>query len=82
MEKVIKEFKIIETDDGFRIEIKGDKEVLRKMLKDFGPQSFFGSRFPFGRGFHFGCGPGFWDWFAGGWCGFWEEAEEEKKTRD
>jgi hypothetical protein len=28
MEKVINEFRVIETDDGFRIEIKGDKEAI------------------------------------------------------
>lgn len=32
-EKVIQEFKIIETDDGYRIEIKGDKEHLRKWME-------------------------------------------------
>jgi len=30
-EKVIQEVRIVETDDGFRIEIKGDKERLRQM---------------------------------------------------
>jgi hypothetical protein len=25
MEKVVNEFKVVETDDGFRIEIKGDE---------------------------------------------------------
>jgi hypothetical protein len=28
MEQVISEVKVIETDDGFRIEIKGDKEKI------------------------------------------------------
>jgi hypothetical protein len=36
MEKVISEFKIIETEDGFRIEIKGDKEAIRRMLSGLG----------------------------------------------
>lgn len=31
MEKVINEFCVIETDDGFRIEIKRDKEAIRQM---------------------------------------------------
>jgi hypothetical protein len=70
MEKVINEFRIIETDDGFRIEIKGDKEAIRQMLHGFG------AGFPFGRGFRFG--PGFWSGF-GGWCGPWQEANSEKK---
>jgi hypothetical protein len=74
MEKVINEFKVVELDDGFRIEIKGDKEAIRRMLRGFGPHSFFGADFPFGRGFSFGFGP-FW----GGWGGPWEWGEEEKK---
>lgn len=81
MEKVINEFRVIETDDGFRIEIKGDKEAIRRMLKGFGPGSFFGAKGPFGRGFRFGFGPGFWGGF-GGWCDPWwqTEAEDEKKS--
>ena len=40
MEEIIHEYKVVETEDGFRIEIKGDKERIREMLK----------RFPFGMG--------------------------------
>ena len=77
MEKVINEFKVIETDDGFRIEIKGDKEAIRRMLSGIGPHNFFGGKPPFGRGFGFGFGfnPGFWGGF-----GPWEGTEEEKKA--
>lgn len=32
-EKVIHEYRVIETDDGFRIEIKGDKERIRKWIE-------------------------------------------------
>ena len=78
MEKIINEFKVIETDDGFRIEIKGDKEAIRRMLRGFGPHSFFGAGGPFGRGFGFGFGP-FWGGF-GGWGDPWEGTEEEKKS--
>ena len=35
-EKVIQEFQIIETDEGFRIELKGDKDMLRRMLFEGG----------------------------------------------
>jgi hypothetical protein len=80
MEKIINEFKVVELDDGFRIEIKGDKEAIRQMLKGFGPWNCFGGKGPFGRGFHFGFGP-FWDWF-GDWFGCWEKTEEEKKSGD
>ena len=31
-EKVIREFQVIETEDGYRIEMKGDKALLRRML--------------------------------------------------
>ncbi|MEJ2748618.1 MAG: hypothetical protein P8183_12045 [Anaerolineae bacterium] len=34
-EKVLHEVRFIETDDGFRIEVKGDKEKIRRM--GFGP---------------------------------------------
>jgi hypothetical protein len=81
VEKVISEFRVVETDDGFRIEIKGDKEAIRRMLSGFGFHNFFKADAPFGRGFRFGFGPGFWGRF-GGWCGPWEEAEEETKTRE
>lgn len=80
MEKIINEFRVIETDDGFRIEIKGDKEAIRQMLKGFGPHSFFGSGSPFGRGFRFNFGPGgFWGGF-GSWADWEESSQEEKKA--
>ncbi len=44
-EKVIHEVRVVETDDGFRIEIKGDKERLREFVKRFA------EGFPFGPGF-------------------------------
>ena len=81
MEKVISEFRVIETDDGFRIEIKGDKEKLRSFFSGAsGPSSMpFGHRggwrgwgmpgFP--PGFRRGMGP----WWRG-W-GFDPEPEEE-----
>lgn len=37
-EKVLHEMRFIETDDGYRIEVKGDKERLKKM--GFGPGMF------------------------------------------
>ena len=78
MEKVINEIKVVETDDGFRIEIKGDKDAIRRMLSGFGFRSFFGGEGPFIRGFRFGFGPGFWGGFRGGCDPWWEE--EEKKS--
>ncbi len=71
-EKVIHEIKIVETEDGYRIEIKGDKEAIRRMLQGLG------AGFPFGRGPHFGFRPGFWQDFRG-WCGPWQEGEDPAK---
>ncbi len=47
-EKVLHEVKLIETEDGFRFEIRGDKEKLREMIALRGGK-------PCGLGF----GPGF-----------------------
>jgi hypothetical protein len=53
-DKVISEFKVVETEDGFRIEIKGDKERIKEMFKHRG----MGFR-------HHGFGPFGW-WFRHG----------------
>ncbi len=50
-EKVIHEVRVVETEDGFRIEIKGDKERLREM--GFG-KGMFPFPFMFGRMGHGG----------------------------
>lgn len=54
-EKVLREFKVIETDDGFRIEMTGDKEALRQMLPfltPFADHEPHPSREAFGRKLH------------------------------
>ena len=81
MEKVINEFKVIETDDGFRIEIKGDKEAIRRMLGGFGHHRPFRGKRPFGPGFGFGFGPRFWAGFSD-WCGPWDWEEEHKPDQE
>ncbi len=57
-EKVIHEVRVVETEDGFRIEIKGDKERLREMGfgKGMFPFAFgrMGHGGPFGRHEHHG----------------------------
>lgn len=63
-EKILGEIRFIETEDGFRMEIKGDKEKLRKMG--------FGSGWPgggFGPGPEFNRGPHGRrrDWHRGPW---------------
>jgi hypothetical protein len=67
MEKVISEWRIVETDDGFRIEIKGDKEAMRERVKRMfarGPMPF-GHHWPFGaRRWYGGHGFGMPGWQA------------------
>ena len=50
-EKTIHEFKVTETEDGYRIDIKGDKEQLKKaglpgIIPVFGPRMHFRRRGP------------------------------------
>jgi hypothetical protein len=78
-EKILHEVRFIETDDGFRIEYKGDKERMRKM--GFGPGMRFG-RHGHGPWKHWR-GHGFGPWMWGCWSGeFEEDDEDEKKTRN
>lgn len=53
-EKILREFKVIETEDGFRIEMKGDKEALRHMLPFMTPFGMHQPRPGFGGGRPFG----------------------------
>jgi hypothetical protein len=84
MEKVINEFRVIETDDGYRIEIKGDKERLKRM---FSGGKHWRKKYRRGFGpFGFGFMPGLWARMAH-FCGPWgeydhhmeQEAEDEPK---
>ncbi len=61
MRKMIDDIKIVETGDGFQIEIKGDKEAIRKMLDGFL------AGFP--NDFYFGFDPEYWSKCMD-WCGF------------
>jgi len=69
MEQVIQEFRIIETDDGFRIEIKGNKEVIRRLLGFFARQwaRHRHGRRPFGAGFGPRFSPFYWGPHWAGW---------------
>ena len=74
MDKIITEFRVIETDDGFRIEVKGDKQAIHKWMKHLGmcsPMHRGRHRMPFGPwGFHHahhGSGP---------WCASDEGSSE------
>jgi hypothetical protein len=70
MEKVINEFKVIETDDGYRIEIKGDKEHMKKFFSRKRWGKWARRRH---RGFPFG--PMFWA-HAAHYCSPWGMHEE------
>jgi hypothetical protein len=80
MEKVVNELRVIETDDGFRIEVKGDKEQIKAFMSGFGKhkQGPGWPRRP-GRG-HWGpyaLGP--WMWMKAACHGMWDfEVEEEE----
>jgi hypothetical protein len=76
MEKVLSEWKIVETDEGYRIEIKGDKQAMREWVERFrkhgpmrgGHRMHFGPWGAWGRhGFE----------FSGGCCE--QESDEDKK---
>lgn len=93
MENVISEYRVIETDDGFRIEIKGDKEKLRPFVNGaWGPGGGPWRGGPWHGGpWHGGHGPGGWGRRGFGfrrgfrdhmppWWGGWDrEPEEEEK---
>ncbi len=84
-EKIISEIRFIETEDGFRIEIKGDKERWRNM--GFQPEMGFGSgRHQRRRGWHHGpwkrrhfggFGPWMWRWDCWG-----EDRDEEDSAKN
>jgi hypothetical protein len=82
MENIISEFRVIETDDGFRIEIKGDKEKLRPFFTGAGSHGAWpwgpgrSRRGPWGMfGFH----PGFGMRMGHCWGDWGFEPEEEEK---
>ena len=86
-EKVLHEVRIVETEDGFRIEIKGDKERLKEMFSKGFPFSGMGGGFggPFGRGFgpgrHGHHGPFGWG-RRGGWGGWGDDEQGERSDKE
>ncbi len=78
MDKVISEFRLVETEDGFRIEVKGDKEAMHKILRAAGHfrRHHHGRRGRRHGGFPFPPSGFCWGWDAGGW---WEEEEEPEE---
>jgi hypothetical protein len=79
MDKILQEFRIIETDDGFRIEIKGDKEQLREFVMNLDPRRWTEHRGP--EWGHFPFGPRFKMKFRrGGPFGFawaWDDDDDD-----
>ena len=76
-DRVIHEVRFVETDDGFRVEVKGDKERMREM--GFGPgMRGFREHMRRRRHFHGGCGPGprFARHFGWWWGPWWDEEDE------
>ena len=91
MEKVINEFRVIETDDGFRIEIKGDKEKIKSFMSGFGMPGVGGHAHRHHRGGHrragrfgpFGHHFGPWMWMkAGSCCGDWSPDEDTEEASE
>lgn len=87
MEKVINEFRVVETDDGYRIEIKGDKKHMKDFMKGFGSHKGkhwrHGRRWayswdPFGPDIH----PMMWAKMAGCWDHEVEETDEDSETEE
>ena len=73
------EFRVIETDDGFRIEIKGDKEKIKAFMSGFGrhkrPPGWHGHA----GSFPFPFGPWMWTRAASCW-GEWDFESQEEET--
>ena len=84
MENVISEFRVIETEDGFRIEIKGDKEKLRSFFSGMGGPGAWRWGHHRGRGGPWGASgfpPGFMGW-AAPWWGDWGFTPEKEDKGD
>ena len=85
MENIISEFKVIETEDGFRIEIKGDKEQIKAFMSGFGGDKGWrrgqrrGWRGPWGT--PMGFNPMMWMNMAQ-WFGAWDFEEEDDQEQD
>jgi hypothetical protein len=81
-EKVIHEVRFIETDDGYRIEVKGDKEAIREM--GFNPRMMkrmFRHHHRGHGGWGMGCGPGARFARHFGWWSRWMD-DDEQDTAD
>jgi hypothetical protein len=84
MEKVIQEFRVIETDDGYRIEIKGDKDKLKAFMHGFGGKKHSRRHRRRRWGGPFGSGPMAWmrAMHSGGPWDFDPEEEEDEESKE
>ena len=85
MEKVIQEFRVIETEDGYRIEIKGDKEKMKSFMHGFGGKKHWRRRWKRRWRGPFGYGPLAWMramHFGGPWDFEPDEEEEEQEQEE
>jgi hypothetical protein len=73
-EKVIHEVRFIETDEGYRIEINGDKERMREM--GFVPGMGFWSGKRFARRMHRAAR------HMHGWGPWWDREDDEPEAKD
>jgi hypothetical protein len=80
MENIISEFRLIETDDGYRIEIKGDKEQMKAFMKEHHGRERHGWRRKRGRG-PWGFNPEMWMHMASCWDA-WEEVDETESEAE
>jgi hypothetical protein len=81
MEKVVQEFRVIETEDGYRIEIKGDKERMKSFMHGWRPWKHWKQHGRRRWGRHYGYGPMSWMramCFGGPWD-FESEADEPEE---
>lgn len=78
MEKIVNELRVVETDDGFRIEIKGDKEQIKAFMTGFGEHKPGPHRHGRRRG-AFPFGPLMW-MKAASCYGMWDAEVEEEQS--
>ncbi len=72
LDKLIRAIEWFETDDGFRVEIKGDKEAIKTALENGEPIGAGYGRGPIGLGLRLGLGLGRRLGFGrGGWGAGW-----------
>jgi hypothetical protein len=79
-EKVLHEVRVVETDDGFRIEIKGDKERMKE-IRDHFMEGRCGHGMGFGPGRHFRrhMMRHAARWGAWGPWGWWDDEDEDEE---